>query len=196
MKKNLPLYILLVFLIVVNGFFLYNYLSPTTSKSNESVKGSGSGGPMEFIVKALKFDDEQMKQFEKINNGHHERMIKSSEETRFFKDQLGRLIIKDNVSEAEVDSVLNLMGEKEMAHEKLMFNHLRAIRNICTEPQKQRFEQIIRDALRGGPGGKRQGGGGPPPDTMGEGGPPPGNMRDGGPPPDDMPEGMPPPRPE
>ena len=196
MKKNLPLYILLVFLIIVNGFFLYNYLSPTIAKSNDTVKGSGNAGPSEFIVKALKFDDEQMKQFEAINSGHHERMIKASEETRIFKDQLGRLILKDNVSEAEMDSILNLLGEKEMAHEKLMFSHLRAIRNICTEEQKQRFEQIIRDALRGGLGGKRQGGGGPPPDGRREVGPPKGNMRDGGPPPEDMPEGMLPPRPE
>ncbi|MBP0903326.1 Spy/CpxP family protein refolding chaperone [Mariniflexile gromovii] len=184
MKNNLILYILLVFLVAVNGFFLYNYLSPTTAKSNNLVKGSGNGGPSEFIVKALKFDDEQMKQFEKIDKEHHERMVASNEETKVFKDQLGRLIIKDHVAEAEVDSILNLMGEKEMVHERLMFDHLRAIRNICTEEQKQRFEQIVRDALRRGPNGKRPGNGGPPPrDGRPQGGPPPENMPEGGPPP-------------
>jgi len=185
MKKNLPLYILLVFLIVVNGFFLYNYLSPTISKNDDS--GKGTKGQSDFIVKALEFDDEQLKQFEKINEGHHESMIQLAEDLKITKDELGKLIVKENVSENEVDSVLNLLAEKEMAHEKLMFNHLRAVRNICTEEQKQRFEEIIRDALRGGPRGKRQGNGGPPL---------PGNMREGGPPPDGMPEGMPPPRPE
>ncbi len=193
MKKNIILYILLVFLVVVNGFFLYNYLTPTVSKTNDIGKGKGNGGPAEFIVKALEFDDAQIKQFEKIDNGHHESMIKSSEEIRVFKDELGRLIIKENVSDVEIDSILNLLGEKEMAHEKLMLNHLRAIRNICTENQKERFEQIIRDALSGGPKGMRPGDGGPPPqEGMREGGPPPGNMTDGGPPP----EGGPPPRPE
>ncbi|CAH8290773.1 hypothetical protein EV196_107137 [Mariniflexile fucanivorans] len=205
MKKNLILYILLVFLVVVNGFFLYNYLFPTVSKINNIGKVNGS--PETFIVKALGFDDEQMKQFEEINNGHHESMVKSSEETKVLKDQLGRLIIKENVSDTEIDSILNLLGKKEVAHEKLMFNHLRAIRNICTENQKERFEQIIRDALRGGPKGMGQGEGGPPPpegmpegglppDNMREGGPPQGGMREGRPRPDGMPEGEPAPRPE
>ena len=64
MKKNLILYILLVFLVVVNGFFLYNYLTPTVSETNDLGKRKGNGSPAAFIVKALEFDEEQMKQFE------------------------------------------------------------------------------------------------------------------------------------
>ena len=195
MKNNLILYILLVFLVIVNGFFLYNYLSPTILKSNDNSKGDRS--PSSFIVKALGFDEQQMKQFEEVDVRHHKNMIKSAETLKVVKDQLAKQIIKENVLDAEVDSILDILVEKEKAHEKLMFNHLRAIRNICTNEQKQRFEQIIQDALRGGSNGKRLGDSGPPPpDGMNENGPPPDNMPEGDRPPEGMREGGPPPRPE
>ncbi|MGK0252634.1 MAG: protein CpxP [Mariniflexile sp.] len=178
MNKNSLLYILLVFLIIVNGFFLYNYLGSATSKNDVNKKGKG--GPAEFIVKALKFDNEQMAKFEKINKGHHEAMVKSRDETKVLKDKLGRLIIEENISDAEVDSILVLLAEKEKAHEKMMFYNLRAIQAICTDEQKQHFEKIIKDALFHG--GNRQPQEGPPSHEMQRGGPP-RDVHDGPPPP-------------
>jgi protein CpxP len=176
MKKNLLLYILLIFLIVVNGFFLYNYLGMTATTSKNNKNDQRNNGPENFIVKALKFDKEQMAKLEDINIGHHEAMVDTSDEVKVLKDKLRSLITKEDVSDTEIDSILNVLGEKEKAHEKMMFNHLRAIRDICTDKQKQRFEKIIKDAMRGGP---RPGGAGP------------NNGREGQLPPPKGPRGMP-----
>jgi Spy/CpxP family protein refolding chaperone len=181
MKKNTLLYVLLVFLIAVNGFFLFNYLgkSPLKAKANNI---SRNKGPAEFLVKALEFDKGQMAQFEILNNEHHQAMQSISKDEFELKEQLHNLIIKDEVEEPEVDSLLSKLAIKQMEREKLIFFNLRAIRAICTEAQKQKFEKIIKDAKRG----EKQR------PVLGEH---PNDRRDGPPPPQGMPpEGPPPPR--
>lgn len=190
MNKNILLYILLVFLIVVNGFFLFNYLGNSTDKPNKIERK----GPTDFIVKALKFDDNQIQQVEKLNAAHQQNMRKYSQGSKKLKDKLFSLVTLDDVSDAEIDSIISLLGAKEQEREKLMFYNLRNIKSICNEKQKANFEKIIKDVLskarRGGP----QGGEGLPPNrghTEGRMDGPPPHGRPGGPP-EDMPDGPPP----
>lgn len=185
MNKNILLYILLVFLIVVNGFFLFNYLGNSADKPNEMERKR----PMDFIVEVLEFDDNQIEQFEKLNEEHHQSMIKYTEDTKNLKDELFTLITADDVSNTKIDSIIGLLGVKEQEREKSIFYNLRGIQSICNDKQKANFEKIIKDALRkSGNGGPR--GGGPPPNReRPEGrmdGPPP-HGRPDGPPPEDMP---------
>ena len=83
MKKNLILYILLVFLIVVNGFFLFNYMG----NSNKN-KQKGPKGPGNFIVKELGFNEDQLKQFREKSRGHHQAMMDLSDNIKNLKDEL------------------------------------------------------------------------------------------------------------
>lgn len=191
MKKNVLLYILLTFLIVVNVFFLYNYLGSSDDKPNRIERK----GPTDFIVKALKFDDNQIQQFEKLNETHHQNMRKYSQGSKKLKDKLFSLITVEDVSDAEIDSIISLLGAREQEREKLMFYNLRSIKSICNDEQKVNFEKIIKDALsKAGRGGPPGGEGLPPKGEHPEGrmdGPPPHGRPDG--PLEDMPDGPPPP---
>ena len=63
MKKNGALYVLLAFLIIANGFFLFLFLS----------KPSKNGGnPENFIAKELKFDEQQLEKFRELNEIHND----------------------------------------------------------------------------------------------------------------------------
>jgi hypothetical protein len=183
MKKNTLLYILLIFLIVVNGFFLFNYLGNSALKP-EANDSSRNKGPVAFLVKSLDFNEAQMAQLEIINEEHFSAMESTKADELVLKEKLHRLILKDDVLETEVDSILNALGEQQLTHEKMIFYHLRAIRGICTDAQKLKFDNIIKDAKRGG---KQR-------PEMGEH---PDMHRDGPPPPPDgrRPDGPPPPRP-
>ena len=83
MKKNNILYILVAFLIVVNGFFLFNYMS----ESNENTS-KGPQGNRDFIVKELGFNKAQLAQFKENSQGHHQIMMRLSDEIKGLKDEL------------------------------------------------------------------------------------------------------------
>jgi len=142
MKKNLLLYILLAFLLVVNGFFLINHLSKANRK--------GPKGPGNFIVKELQFNKDQLNNFDQLNDQHHNKMRLLSDDLRKLKDELFSKISVASVNENEVDSLTTLIGKKEKEKETEIFNHFRNIQDICTEKQKEKFKIIIKDALRRG----------------------------------------------
>ncbi|WP_407556829.1 hypothetical protein [Winogradskyella sp. 4-2091] len=164
MKKNTILYVLLIFLIVVNGFFLFNYIGkghdegPRESQQNK-----------EFIIEELGFDASQIKQFREKSKGHHKTMMQMSDDVRKLKDQLFGTLSNDIVSEAKIDSISNLICEKEKEKEKEIFYHFKMIRDIANEEQREKFNNLLLDALRKGDRGNRP----PPRDGIEEHRPPP-----------------------
>ncbi|WP_299526819.1 Spy/CpxP family protein refolding chaperone [Winogradskyella sp.] len=166
MKKQLPLYILLVFLIAVNGFFLYKFLGD--SKENDL---RGPKGPNSFITNRLNFNDTQLKEFNDLEQVHRKKMMSISEQIRATKDVLFDNISKAGVDTSLIDSITSVIGNYEKEKDMEIFRHFRAIYEICDESQKAKFNRLVKDALhrRPPPKGKR------PPDGMGRDrhGPPP-----------------------
>ena len=143
MKKNLLLYILIAFLIVVNGFFLFtNFRKPHLNDQK---------GPRDFIVKALKFDENQKKSFELISEEHHQKMRTISKDIKSSKDDLLNRISNETIDVSEIDSLVVLIGKLEKNKEEELFYHVRAIREICDDNQKRQFMRIINDARRKDP---------------------------------------------
>jgi len=143
MKKNLLLYILLAFLILVNGFFLVHFFKrPPHGKP-------GRGNPGDFLAKELHFSEAQMKQFQVMNQGHDHEMQLISSEIRDLKDALFANISVEEYSKKTIDSLTNLIGERQKEKDIRTFYHFKAIQDICDESQKQDFQRIVKDALHG-----------------------------------------------
>ncbi|GEM_PF-870555 len=146
MKKNLPLYILLLFLIIVNAFFLYNYLG--IAKSEDTLKERKP--PSNFLVKQLDFDESQRETFRALNRKHHRRMRGISDEIRQLKD-----VFFNGLSDAsltiDVDSLAVLMGELEAKKELEVYHHFKQVQELCNTEQQKKFSKIIKDALKKGP---------------------------------------------
>ena len=172
MKKNLLLYILLAFLIVMNGFFLFKHFSDADTQD------APRKGPRIFIANQLKFNDEQTIAFEKLDAAHRIKMEAILEDIKDAKDDLFDKLSENKVAKPTIDSLATIIANHQAANDKQTFYFFQSIRELCNEDQKVRFESIIKDALhhQAGPPGRK----GPP----GRGGPP------GGPPggPDDGPE--------
>ena len=151
MKKNTILYILLAFLIVVNGFFLVNYLG-------RPERPDGQKGPGDFIVKELKFNDSQMKEFQKISDKHHNKMKEIFDNERHLKDELFSKISESSVDETVIDSIVVLIGDNGKLKDKTTFYFFKEIESISNKEQKEKLGKLINEALRGG--GQQ---GGPPP---------------------------------
>lgn len=141
MKKNLLLYILLAFLIIVNVFFLFNYLGK--SKKHKGQKGERKN----YIVKKLDFNESQKLQFIQLDSSHQNRVRLISNTIRGFKDNLFDNISSTTFSEEDLDSITSLISEQEKLKDIEVFNHFRAIEAICDEEQKIKFKSIIKNAL-------------------------------------------------
>jgi len=162
MKKNVILYVLLVFLIVVNGFFLFNYIGNNNARNiNEPQRNRN------FIVKELGFNKTQLDQFREKSKGHHISMMRLSDEIKDLKDELFGKLSDDFVDESVIDSISSLICEKEKIKEKEVFYHFKMIQELSNDTQKEKFKTIIMDALRQDDTGQR------PPPRDGEGHRPP-----------------------
>jgi hypothetical protein len=146
MKKNLPLYVLLVFLMVVNGFFLYNYLGREGKQQQQRERKP----PGSFLVKELGFDEAQKKQFRALTRVHRRNVRGISEEIRVLKDVLFDGLSDVSLASRNTDSIATLIGEKQKQRELLTFNHFAEVQKLCNAQQKEKFSKIIKDALRRG----------------------------------------------
>lgn len=167
MKKNTFLYILLGFLIIVNGFFLYHYIVIGNVRPDRTERDK------DFIVKELEFNEDQLEEFNRISEIHHHKMMRFSDDVRYLKDELFGAISDETVNEKAIDSISALICEKETAKEKEIFYHFRMIQDIAKGEQKEKFKSILMDALRQGDDGNR------PPPRGEEGHIPPSRMQEG-----------------
>ena len=170
MKKNIVLYVLLVFLIIVNVFFLFNYMGNGNDERPNERQGRGH-----FITKELGFTDVQLVQFRDLSEEHHEHMMQLSDDIKELKDELFEGLTDTSINEVAIDSITTLLGEKLKAKELEVFYHFKKLQAICNTQQKEKFQSILTDALRQGDRGNR------PPPSNGEEGhrPPPPNGEEG-----------------
>ncbi|MFD2824027.1 hypothetical protein ACFS5M_10115 [Lacinutrix iliipiscaria] len=165
MKKNTALYILLVFLVIVNGFFLFNHLGKSGHIDTKHVKDT-KGSPVEFIVNELGFNEEKMAKFKDLDAAFHEKTRQNLDEARQLKDALMSHITKASIHPSDIDSITNRIGEIEKNRDVLIFQHLRNVYELCSDSQKEKFSKIVKDAMRKGgsrPEGPPRRNGPPPP---------------------------------
>ena len=159
MKKNLLLYILLGFLIIMNGFFLFKHFGASNEVQHPKFT------PRDFIEKQLAFDAEQSQKFEKLDQKHREKMSAILDDIKKSKDALFDKLTGENSKVSEIDSIARIVANKEVKKELETFRFFEAVGEICNPKQKEKFKAIIKDALhRQGPEGQN----GPPPGAEGD----------------------------
>ncbi|WP_298551080.1 hypothetical protein [uncultured Algibacter sp.] len=146
MNKNLLLYILLVFLIVVNGFFLYNYLG----RGEQEQELQERKPPIAFLGKELGFDDAQKEEFRALTRTHRRKMRGISDDIRGWKDDLFKGLSDDSLTDIDTEALAYLIGQSEAAKDLEVLRHFKQVRELCNDQQKEKFSKIIKDALRHG----------------------------------------------
>ncbi len=142
MKKNLLLYIILIFLIVVNGFFLYKQFG-TSEK-----RGPQRSNSANFISEQLQFDATQLEKFEELHGTHREKINTILRDIRASKDMLFDKASDKSVDSLEIEGLTTQIAKMEKAKGLETFRYFNAISRICNENQRERFRQIVKDGLR------------------------------------------------
>ncbi|MCW3126772.1 MAG: hypothetical protein JWO03_2430 [Bacteroidetes bacterium] len=148
---------LVALLVILNISMLgYMWFAPNGGRPGGPRDGRGPAG---LVIKELKFDDAQQKQFEKLRDEHHGAMMKIGERERHLHDEFFKTLSDPNESSATVDSLITeiLNGQKE--REQITYHHLALVRQMCNPGQQKTFDNMIAKAM----GENRREEGPPPP---------------------------------
>ena len=135
--------------------------------------------PRDFVIRNVKFTDEQIKSYDALITLHRRAMDSLRKEAMVCRQLLFSNLKNEGKSAVNTDSLAAIIANTQKEIELVTYRHFAQVRTICTGQQVADFDKIIGDVIR-----KMNGRPGPPP---GHGGPPP----EGGPPPPDDREGPP-----
>ena len=154
MKKNILLIVLFVFLMVMNGVLLFLVVEKPAQRQRP---------PRKFISSQLDFNDEQTDRFMELDQEHHRKMRRIDDELHELKNMLFSQLGNADLSDEELDSLTQSIGELTKARETEVFRYFGQIEKICNETQKRKLKRIVSGALRPRPPGNGPPPGGPPP---------------------------------
>jgi hypothetical protein len=140
-SKSLP--ILLVMLILLNGVLIFMLIK-------KSYKSGTQNKERTFLSKELEFTEDQQIKFIHLDELHREAMRTFEDQTRRNKDLLFNSYSDATVN---VDSLSLIIGKINGEKEVEVFRFFKSVREICTEEQQEKFDNIIEKALKGGHNG-------------------------------------------
>jgi protein CpxP len=123
--------------------------------------------PRDYIVRMLKFSEEQTRQYDVFVREHQHAMRQLRHEAMEYREQLFDNMKNDGKAGANADSLIQLIAGNQKQIETVTYKHFVQVRALCTDAQKTEFDNIIGDVMKKMSGGPH--GGPPPPDD----GPPP-----------------------
>jgi periplasmic protein CpxP/Spy len=106
----------------------------------------GGDRPRNFLIKELQMTDRQQQSYDSLIKIHrHEREL-FRQQTQLLKEQLTQQITRADTVEA--NRIINEIGRLQIQLERMNFDHFRAIRQMCDEKQKQKFDSVIAQMLK------------------------------------------------
>jgi Spy/CpxP family protein refolding chaperone len=95
-----------------------------------------------YLQSKIGFSDKQIDQLEKLKGEHHQKLNPLFEDLRTTKDQFF-LLVKESPSEAVIDSLTSMIGEKQKRLDMQVFHTIEEVRNICTPEQQVKFDSLL-----------------------------------------------------
>jgi protein CpxP len=132
MNKTKFLITIIIGLFITNGFLLY-VLSKVHLRK---------GGPKNYIIEKLHFDDEQIKKYE-VYIEHHRKSIKDNE--MIMNDLRNSLFEQLKQDTSKVDSLISLISKQQSIIETINYNHFLEIKRICKPSQQAYFSNLTED---------------------------------------------------
>ena len=101
-----------------------------------------------FLARELKFDRDQTRQFRQLRARFFDEEFRLRQEIHDLKQALTKAVFDANTDPDQMNALAVQIGEKHQEMELIQFEHLRAIKSLCTPQQKERFMALMDDVLR------------------------------------------------
>ena len=113
--------------------------------------------PRDFVIRNLKFSDDQVKKYDALINIHRTSMDQLRKESMDYRTQLFNKLHENTNQGITPDSLSQLIAINQKQIELATYNHFAQVRAICTDAQKTTFDKIIGDVTKMMSGNKRGG---------------------------------------
>ena len=99
----------------------------------------------QFLNRELQLADDQKKEFERLRREYVDASTKLNEEIRAAKKSLFDLLAAPAPEKTTIDKLTGEIGTKQAQLDLMLFNHLTALRTLCTPVQRDKFNTILRE---------------------------------------------------
>ena len=141
--KNKVLVTIIGILLLANIAMLVFFISGMKKPENENRSEQKPSHTMEsFLQSRIGFNEQQIDQFNKLKDEHHQRLYPLFEDVRLTKDEFF-IRAKDSVSAAYLDSLALQIGEKQSILDRQVFETIRQVRSMCTPQQQIKFDSLL-----------------------------------------------------
>lgn len=147
MKRMTFLTVSVIALLVVNAVTLF-ILFHMHLGGTHGLHGNNGKGPVDYIVRQLKLDEQQQKQFADLRDQHHAFARDAEREDERLHDLYFSMLKSDTPDKSKVDSVANLIGDQRRKLATVTFDHFRQLRALCHDDQKKLFDNTIDEIAR------------------------------------------------
>ena len=101
-----------------------------------------------FLTHELNFSETQEKQFELLRDEHRHSVEKLRKKSRELHDAFFDLLGITPVDSIKIINMADSITAVQKQIELSTFYHFQKVRTICTPEQQQKFDDVIKDALR------------------------------------------------
>lgn len=107
------------------------------------------GGPKERIISELKFTPDQIDLFEDLVDKHRALMRDLNDKGREIRSQYFDLLKQEQPDQKLVDELSLAIANNQKEIEQVTFNHFKDVRKLCSAVQKEKFDGLIGEVLKG-----------------------------------------------
>lgn len=147
MKKETLLTIAVVSLLLLNIGTL-GYLVVNQNMRYPHFPPPGAGGPARLLIERLQFNEQQQKAFDDLKFSHRSSINKLDE-------QYNQLLVSylTLLKQPAIDTVAKHTLEQQMAaiqvqKADITIKHFEAVKQLCNEEQKRRFDEMIPELIQ------------------------------------------------
>ncbi|WP_158837912.1 Spy/CpxP family protein refolding chaperone [Polaribacter sp. L3A8] len=137
-SKLLP--ILIILLVLLNGVLIFMLVKKPHENQHNNPKRN-------FLTAQLSFSETQKEAFRTLDVAHRDVMRNLEDQVKNQKDLLFDGFNKENFT---IDSLTTKIGLLQAKKDAEVFTFFKQVRKICTADQVQKFDKIIKEAIRGG----------------------------------------------
>lgn len=141
--KNKILITIIAILLLANIallVFIVSGMPKPVGKDSEGERTTHSTAS--FLQTKIGFSDQQIAQFDLLKKEHRKSLNPLFEDLRKTKDGFF-VLVKDSLSNAELDSLAGRIGEKQKLLDMQVYQTIREVRSLCTPQQQITFDSFL-----------------------------------------------------
>jgi len=150
--KNRALVSIIIFLVISNIAILIYFLY--FSDGRKGSYGKDRNAVSGFLQKDMGFNKEQINKYQELKTTHLQTIKPVFNDIRTAKENFYNLLYVNNISDSAVDKAAAVIGEKQIALDKQMFNHFKSVRNLCTPQELPKFDSSFKKVVEKMTGGR------------------------------------------